>query len=228
MTILEWTICKTPIKLYVCQSVYTKMKKMQSENLYIGDDKFQRFLDHYQCPTPLKVVKLKFAGAICSPNNNLRPTDVISSLFSEDKQPRLTTKAEAELFFKFFMGLWDEMFEIIQTNTLYLPAMTAEDKKDLGTFCLMRAEQVERGFVEGFWGGCESLNIPQFAAELINSLSDMAGVYNMLAKKLEKSENPEDISEVIKHTDKTVEKTFKFLIENYILPNIAKLQRQLN
>ena len=201
---------------------------MQSENLYIGDDKFQRFLDHYQCPTPLQVVKLKFAGAICSPNNNLRPTDIISSLFFEEKQPRLTTKAEAELFFKFFMGLWDEMFEIIQTNTLKLPPVTAEDKKDLITLCLNRAEQVEHGFVEGFWGGCESLNIPQFAAELINSLSDMAGVYGMLAKKLEKAEKPEDISEVIAHTDQTVEKTFKFLIENLILPNIAKLQRQVN
>lgn len=201
---------------------------MQSENLYIGDDKFQRFLDHYQCPTPLQVVKLKFAGAICSPNNNLRPTDVISSLFPEDKQPRLTTKAEAELFFKFFMGLWDEMFAIIQTNTLELPTITNKDIQSPIELCLDRAEQVEHGFVEGFWGGSETLNIPQFAAELINSLSDMAGVYAMLAKKLEKAENPQDILEVIKHTDQTVEKTFKFLIENLILPNIAKLQRQMN
>ncbi len=201
---------------------------MQNENLYIGDDKFQRFLDHYQCPTPLYVVKLKFAGAICSPNNNLRPTDVISSLFPEDQQPRLTTKAEAELFFKFFMGLWDEMFKIIQTNTLELPAITSNDRQHPIELCLDRVEQVEHGFVEGFWGGCETLNIPQFAAELINSLSDMAGVYAMLAKKLEKAENPQDILEVVKHTDQMVEKTFKFLIENLILPNIAKLQRQMN
>ena len=75
---------------------------MQSENVYIGDDKFQRFLDHYNCPAPLGVVKLRFAGAVCSPNPNLRPTDVIASLFAENMQPRLTTKNEAELFFKFF------------------------------------------------------------------------------------------------------------------------------
>ncbi|MCM1323429.1 MAG: hypothetical protein NC218_04645 [Acetobacter sp.] len=201
---------------------------MQSENLYIGDDKFQKFLDHYQCPTPLQVVKLKFAGAICSPNNNLRPTDVISSLFPEDSQPRLTTKAEAELFFKFFMGLWDEMFTIIQTNTLTLPKITVADKKDLTALCYARAAQIEQGFVEGFWGGCSSLNIPQFAAELINSLSDMAGVYGMLAKQLEKKKDTNNILEVILNTDKTVEKTFKFLIENLILPHIAKLQRTLN
>lgn len=201
---------------------------MQSENVYIGDDKFQRFLDHYQCPTPLQVVKLKFAGAICSPNNNLRPTDVIASLFEEDKQPRLTTKSEAELFFKFFMGLWDEMFAIIQTNTLKLPSITAQDKTDLLVLCRNRAAQVEQGFVEGFWGGCESLNIPNFAAELINSLSDMAGVYSMLALQLEKKKNTDNILEVILNTDKMVEKTFKFLIENLILPHIAKLQRTLN
>ena len=94
---------------------------MQSENVYIGDDKFQRFLAHYNCPTPVDVAKLKFAGAICSPNPNLRPTDVIASFFPDNAQPRLTTKAEAELFFKFFMGLWDQMFVEIKTNTLELP-----------------------------------------------------------------------------------------------------------
>ena len=70
---------------------------MQSENVYIGDDKFKKFLSHYSCPTELYEVKLKFVGAICSPNPNLRPTDVIASLFEENKQPRLETKAQIAL-----------------------------------------------------------------------------------------------------------------------------------
>ncbi len=201
---------------------------MQSENIYIGDDKFERFLKHYACPEPLSVVKMKFAGAICSPNGDLRPTDVISSLFPEHQQPRLATKNEAELFFKFFMGLWDEMFVIIKTNTLKLPTFKKKDKDSLISLCHERAEQIEMGFVEGFWGGCDNLNIPNFAAELINSLSDMAEVYDTLAKKLAQSENAEDILPVILNTDKTVEKTFSFLIEHLVLPNIAKLQRTIN
>ena len=76
---------------------------MKSENKYIGDDKFKKFLEHYNCPTPLDVVKLRFAGAICSPNTDLRPTDVIASLWENNQAPRLETKNEAELFFKFFM-----------------------------------------------------------------------------------------------------------------------------
>ena len=94
---------------------------MQSENEYIGDDKFKKFLAHYECPMPLNVVKMRFAGAVCSPNLNLRPTDVISSLWAENQAPRLETKKEAELFFKFFMGLWDEMFKLVRANKLTLP-----------------------------------------------------------------------------------------------------------
>lgn len=203
---------------------------MQSENVYIGDDKFQRFLDHYACPTKLLTVKFKFAGAICSPNVNLRPTDVISSLFPEERQPRLETKAEAELFFKFFMGLWDEMFVQIRTNTLRLPEYKGNinDKAELAVFLHNRADMLELGFVEGFWGGCSTLNIPQFAAELISSLSDMAEAYEILAQKLEKTENPKDIYHVAENTDKTVLKTIKFLIENLVLPHITNLERTVN
>lgn len=200
------------------------------ENVYIGDDKFQRFLDHYQCPTLLETVKLKFAGAICSPNANLRPTDVISSLFLEESQPRLSTKGEAELFFKFFMGLWDEMFVMVRTNTLKLPPYLGrkDDVNSIIIHCRHRVEQIEFGFIEGFWGGCSSLNIPKFAAELISSLSDMAEIYEILAQKLEKGEKVADITDVIANTDSTIEKTLHFLIEHLVLPNITKLERTVN
>lgn len=201
---------------------------MQSENIYIGDDKFQRFLDHYTCPTPLDVVKLRFAGAICSPNMNLRPTDVITSFWPDNAQPRLTTKNEASLFFKFFMGLWDEMFIQVKINKLYLPELKKAGTKPLINACINRADMIEKGFVEGFWGGCENLSIPQFAAQLISSLSDMAGVYMMLAHKLDKMEEPDDIYQVILNTDKMVEKSFSFLVEHMVLPHIAKLERNIN
>ncbi len=203
---------------------------MQSENNYIGDDKFQRFLDHYHCPTPLSVVKMKFAGAICSPNNNLRPTDVISSLFREEEQPRLSTKAEAELFFKFFMGLWDEMFTIVRTNTLQLPVHLINTENPLGLekLCQIRQQEIEFGFVEGFWGGCTQLNIPKFAAELISSLSEMAEIYKVLANKINQNETPKDIYTVIENTDATIEKTLSFLIEHLVLPHITQLERTIN
>ena len=74
------------------------------QNKYIGDESFIKMLEHYACPTPLGVVKMRFAGAICSPNLKLRPPDVISSFWEEGRAPRLETKAEADLFLKFFIA----------------------------------------------------------------------------------------------------------------------------
>lgn len=139
---------------------------MQSENVYIGDDKFQRFLDHYNCPAPLGVVKLRFAGAVCSPNPNLRPTDVIASLFAENMQPRLTTKNEAELFFKFFMGLWDEMFVEIKTNTLKLPEFpeTKTTRKNWQNYAIAVPTRLSSALSKAFGAAvrhCPFLTMPQ-------------------------------------------------------------------
>ena len=197
---------------------------MQSENEYIGDEKFKNFLNHYECPTSLEVVKLKFAGAICSPNLNLRPTDVISSFWEQNKQPRLETKKEAELFFKFFMGLWDNVFEKIRRNKLTL----SKASKDNINWGQIRYEELEYGFLEGFWGGCDDLKVPNYVAQIVDSLSEMADAYAMLAKKAAMAKEQHAISNALLNTDKTVEKAFAFIIENSVLPRIADLERTVN
>ncbi|MBQ7303360.1 MAG: hypothetical protein IJW75_00375 [Alphaproteobacteria bacterium] len=197
---------------------------MHSENEYIGDDKFKNFLNHYECPTSLEVIKLKFAGAICSPNLNLRPTDVISSFWEQNKQPRLETKKEAELFFKFFMGLWDCIFEKIRKNKLTL----SKAPKDTCFWAQLRFEEVEFGFLEGFWGGCDDLKVPNYVAQIVDSLSEMADAYAKLAKKTGKGTEQKEIVNALINIDKTVEKTFSFIIENFVLPRIADLERTVN
>lgn len=199
---------------------------MKSENKYIGDDKFIKFLEHYSCPTPLEVVKLRFAGAICSPNGDLRPTDVISSLWENNQSPRLETKAEADLFFKFFMGLWDEMFAAVAENHITLPKIAPTD--DLKVVCRSRFEQLELGFVEGFFGGKEDLKIPAYIAEVADSLSRLALLYQTLAQKCENEKNHKNIFDAVIDCDKMATKSIAFLIENYVLPHIAELKRTVN
>lgn len=200
---------------------------MQTENKYIGDDKFNNLLAHYNCPTPLGVVKMRFAGAICSPNLELRPTDVISSLWPDGQTPRLATKEEADLFFKFFMGLWDETFNLIKTNRIKLPAVKL-NSENLCKMADRRYEEIEWGFLEGFWGGCEDLKLPAFLAEVVDSLTDLAGIYKTLTKKLDNGANFEDINSTFAHTDRTVEKAISFIIENSVLPRIESLKRTVN
>lgn len=196
---------------------------MQSENKYLGDEKFKKFLEHYHCPTSLEVVKMKFIGAMCSPNLNLRPTDVISSFWEENRAPRLETKEEADLFFKFFMGLWDELFVAVKNNQITLP--TYSKKQDFSEVCRLRYDEIEYGFVEGFWGGKEDLKLPTYLAELIDSLSQMAEVYVVLAEKAKKEALCADAQKHFKATDKMVEKAIHFLIENSVLPRIENLKR---
>jgi hypothetical protein len=128
------------------------------------------------------------------------------------------------------MGLWDEMFLVVRTNTLKLTPYSGkkDDTEALAKFCQQRTLQIELGFVEGFWGGCSQLNIPQFTAELISSLSDMAEIYDTLMTRLAHRENPKDILAVIQNTDKTVEKTLHFIIEHFVLPHINQLERIVN
>ena len=204
-----------------------KKLKMQSQNKYIGDDKMQKMLDHYHCEMPLEAVKMRFAGAVCSPNMELRPTDVISSQWPENREPRLQTKEEAELFFKFFMGLWDEIFEQVRHNEVRLPPYLPETSREYWReLCRRRSEQLEQGYVEGFWGGRSDLKISAGLAELIDSLSDLAALYLTLAGRLEKETNIENLIAAVKNTDKTVNRAISFIIENTVLPRMTEPHRQ--
>lgn len=201
---------------------------MQTENKYIGDDKFSKMLEHYNCQTPLEVVKLRFAGAICSPDLELRPTDIISSFWPRGQAPRLETKDEADLFFKFFMGLWDEVFAKVKANKIKLEKVSLKNDAEIRAACERRFAEVELGFVEGFWAGRQDLKIPGFLAEMIDSLTELSGVYNTLAKKLDNSAAISDILEKFAHTDAMVEKAVSFIIENSVLPRIENLRRTVN
>ena len=191
-------------------------------NKYIGDEAFVKMLEHYSCPTPLNVIKMRFAGAICSPNLNLRPTDVISSVWEEGRAPRLETKQEADLFFKFFMGLWDEVFEDVKNNEVKLPR---SKEKNMEVYCQSRFEEVEQGYVEGFFGGQENLKMPGYLAQIVDSLSEMATLYTKIAIKGETSDAAWD---AVKHTDKVVERSINFIIENSVLPRIEDIKRSVN
>ena len=202
--------------------------KMKSQNEYIGDDSFVKMLEHYRCSMPLNVIKMRFAGSICSPNLELRPTDVISSFWPKGQEPRLETKKEAELFFKFFMGLWDDIFTAVKVNKIRLEKIKADSQEALKEACLSRYDEIEVGFIEGFWGGKENLQLPAYLAEMIDSLSDLAALYARLADKIDVADSLEAVSSAVHHTDRMVEKAIDFIIENSVLPRIEELKRTVN
>ena len=163
---------------------------------------------------------MRFAGAICSPNESLRPTDVISSLWKEGEEPRLETKKEAELFFKFFMGLWDKIFEDIGFNKFKMPFYEYENIAEISA---IRYDEIEFGFLEGFFGGLENVKIPAYLGEVTDSLSELSNVYEVLHTRAQKGESADILKKTLTDTDKMVQKAINFIIENYALPKIKNI-----
>lgn len=190
---------------------------MQSQNKYIGDEGMQKLLDHYECMLPLDVVRMRFAGAACSPNLELTPAMVISSLWKTGKEPRLQTKEEADLFFKFFMGCWDEVYAEVIKNNIKLPSIKQEL---LNEYCDRRFDELEFGFLEGFWGGKKDFSMPAYVAEIVDSLSDLAKLYQSLRARIATEKDHNNLKSAIKEADKMVEKSISFVVENFVLPRI--------
>jgi len=121
------------------------------------------------------------------------------------------------------------MFNKIRDNDISLPKAINGSREELVILCRKRSRQIECGFVEGFWGGLDKLDIPNFAGELINSLSDLAEAYYLLSQKLEKmNEVEKNIFNVIVNMDKKTNEIFSFLIEHLVKPKIDELKKQVN
>ena len=195
---------------------------MQIQNNYIGDDKFTKLLEHYKCPAPLSLIRMRFAGAMCSPNLNLRPTDVIASLWPDGQEPRLQTKEEADLFFKFFMGFWDEIFRQVTSRKFKLPLHKIITGNDLTSTCRQRALDVEDGFLEGFWGGLEDADLPEDIAEIIDSVSELVEAYGYLGNCTFTEQELNALSRTVTETDEMVNRCIDYIIENYALPRFKK------
>ena len=91
------------------------------------------------------------------------------------------------------MGLWDEMFGLININKLKLPKLDANNQEK---YCVSRFEEIELGFLEGFWGGKDDYKLPAFIAQVLDNLSDLALAYQNILKKVNKGDDKKAIKEL--------------------------------
>ena len=205
---------------------------MASKNKYIGDVSLEKMLEHYNCKAPLHLIKMRFIGGVCSMNDELKPADIIASFWEEGKEPRLETKKEADLFFEFFMGLWFKQFEKVKKNEVKLkPYLKLESVEAIALCLKTRLEEIEFGFIEGFWGGKTDIKMPTFVAELIDSLSDMCKLYEKLLASLKDTATEEEKSAIvsaIKQADSMFNKSVSALIEHVVLPKLASMTEAVN
>jgi len=185
---------------------------------YIGDAGVAKFLEQYKSQTPFYVVRMRVFGALASPNKDLLPVMVVASFWAEDQFPKFVTKDEAETFFSTFMGLWRRMEKTAAAGQKVLSARgklaTLEEAKEV---LLKRVEEIDAGFIEGFWGGQEDMKMPSATAALIDGLSDEAESYNRLLEDVsgwtDYSDNMRDaLVEELEERDTLVEDAMKALL----------------
>lgn len=175
-----------------------------SAEKYIGDAKLQKLLEHYKCKAPIYVIKMRFLGALCSPNLTLSPAQIITSFWEDGKSPRLETKSEAEIFFASFMGLWHLQAKKIKKENIRLNTPSLKpNSEELRKHLQMRIEEIEYGFLEAFWGGVYDLDMPTIIAELIDSISELVGVYDNLLRRLSNDSGELDFDSIIKTASQT-------------------------
>lgn len=75
-------------------------------------------------------------------------------------------------------------FQKVRENKIKLEPVKLSGREQIREACAARFAEVEGGYVEGFWGGREDFKLPAFIAQMIDSLTELSGVYNTLAKNL--------------------------------------------
>ncbi|SCA55525.1 conserved hypothetical protein [Candidatus Terasakiella magnetica] len=153
---------------------------------YIGDAGVAKYLEEYKSQTPFYVVRMRVLGALASPNEDLLPVMVMASFWPEDAFPKFVTKDEAEKFFATFMGLWRRMEKLADAEGTLLSARgKLSDLDEAKEVLLKRLEEIEAGFIEGFWGGQDDMKMPSATAALVDGLSDEATAYHALLQDVE-------------------------------------------
>lgn len=185
---------------------------------YIGDAGITRLLREHGSDIPFHVVRMRVLGAIASPYKELLPAMVIASFWPEDKFPRHDTKQEVDAFFSSFMGLWQRMEKVVVAGNTILSApgklQTQDEAKEA---LLRRMEELESGFVEGFWGGQDDLAMSSAGAALIDGLSDQAesyyALYQEVASLSDWSQKMQGaIQKEVQERDEVVEDSIKALL----------------
>ncbi len=157
---------------------------------YIGDAGVAKFLEQYKSDTPFHIVRLRVLGALASPNTDLLPVMVIASFWPEDAFPKFVTKDEADIFFSTFMGLWRRMEKMADASQNLLSARgKLGDLEDAKNTLFTRVEEVDAGFIEGFWGGLDDIKMPSATAALIDGLGSEAEAYHALLEDVSQWED---------------------------------------
>jgi acyl-CoA synthetase (NDP forming) len=168
-----------------------------------SDDQVQALLRRYRCPVPFHAVRTRFLGNIASPDLQASPIAAVKALWGGELPAFDTLDAGNELIGALVMGLWNrltrhqERAAPFRLTRIAVPAT----RTGMGKFALLRREELD-GFVDGLFGGKESLDLPERAHRALGTLAEIRAMLEAsreLADDPTKPAEPADIALTLGH-----------------------------
>jgi hypothetical protein len=133
---------------------------------YAGDAALKRLLERYRCPAPFHVVRMRLWGEIVSPSLKASPIKTIKSLWPNGL-PTFKDGEEANAFFQALMSLWNKVARF-QEGSLRLQKVDNLDTREaLHAAAKQRVEELLDGFMHGFTGGNQEIDVPPGVGDLL-------------------------------------------------------------
>lgn len=135
---------------------------------YAGDGAIRKLLERHRCPTPFHVVRMRFWGEIVSPSLQASPIKTIES-FWPNGLPTFGNADEANAFFQSLIGLWNSLARFQGGSPpLKLQKVDRVDTREaLHAAAKLRVEELHDGFMHGFTGGAQELDVPPGVGNLL-------------------------------------------------------------
>jgi hypothetical protein len=158
---------------------------------YVGDAALKRLLERYRCPTPFHVVRMRFWGEIVSPSLQASPIKTIES-FWPNGLPTFEDGKEANAFFQALMSLWNNVARF-QDGSLKLQKIDKTNTREaLHAAATLRVEELLDGFMHGFTGGNEQLDVPPGVGDLLRRVEKSIELLATTRNTFAKPPGPED------------------------------------
>jgi hypothetical protein len=158
---------------------------------YAGDAALKRLLERYRCPTPFHAVRMRFWGEIVSPSLQTSPIKTIEGLWPNGL-PTFEDGNEANAFFQALMSLWNNVARF-QDGSLKLQKIDKTDTRDaLHAAAKLRVEELYDGFMQGFTGGNQQLDVPPGVGDLFGRVEKSIELLATTRNNFAKPPGPED------------------------------------
>ena len=160
---------------------------------YTGDAPLKRLLERYRCPAPFHVVRMRFWGEIVSPSLQASPIKTIES-FWPNGLPTFRDGAETNAFFQALMSLWSNVARFQDGSPpLKLQKVDKIDTREaLHAAAKLRVEELLDGFMYGFTGGSQQIDVPPGVGDLLSGVEKSIELLATTRNTFAKPPGPED------------------------------------